>query len=57
VLMDELGAWMENQPEGKVLENEVYVKGRYAGRRSYYLMYLPTHSANIANEFRINKTP
>jgi F0F1-type ATP synthase assembly protein I len=36
---------------GKGLENEVYVKGRYAGKRLFNLMYMPSHAVIINNKF------
>lgn len=33
------------------LEGEIYIKGRYAGKRLYNLMYMPTHDRAIRQRF------
>lgn len=38
-----------------VLNDEIYVKGRYAGKKYFYLMYMPTHDATIRNKYGIKK--
>jgi hypothetical protein len=32
---------------GGGLEDEVYVKGRYAGKRLFNLMYMPAHAVTL----------
>lgn len=52
IATEEVMNYMDGQ---NVLDEEIYVKGRYAGKKYFYLMYMPTHDATIRSKYGIKK--
>ncbi len=48
---DEVVKYLNGSTE---LEDEIYVKGRYAGKKQFYLAYLPAHDMMIRKLFKLN---
>jgi hypothetical protein len=44
ITSDEANQYLNGQNS---LEDEIYVKGRYAGKKYFYLMYSPVHNEAI----------